>query len=59
MKAYNHNRNLSEFCIKSFRLKLEEEAATVENWGPDGDRMMRFSDGSKLLYRKIVNQFQL
>lgn len=58
MKLYNHNRHLPEFCIKSFRQKLESYAA-VQKWGPDGDKMLRFADGSRLLYRKLVNEFQL
>lgn len=55
---FYYNRKQPLFCMRTFRNKIESHS-TVEDWGPDGDQMYRFADGSKLLYRKIVNEFQL
>ena len=46
------------FCYVSLRNRIKELATRVEQWGGD-DVMYQFSDGSKLIERRLVREFKI
>ena len=52
----NYHNN---FCFKTIKEKVVEKCVHGGQWGPDGDIMYWFEDGSMLLERRVVREFQL
>lgn len=57
-RCYLSSRERDNFCYVSFRKRVEDRAASYGPWGYD-DTMYWFDDGSMLLERKIVKEWQL
>lgn len=55
---FNKGKERKNFCFKSFALKIEGESSFSGPWGGD-DVMHWFDDGSMILQRNIVKEFQL
>ena len=54
MTDYHEN-----FCFVTLKNKVKEACISSGPWGPDGDVMYWFNDGSMLRERVIVREFQL
>ena len=46
------------FCYVSLRDRIKKASVLVDRWGGD-DLIYHFSDGSKLIERRIVREFKL
>ena len=46
-------------CFKTLKNKVIDKCVHGGPWGPDGDVMYWFEDGSMLLERRVVREFQL
>lgn len=60
MKRFNQrfNHDYELFCYVTLRNKIVNECISCGAWGGD-DTMFWFDDGSMLLERRIVKEFQL
>ena len=56
---FNTGQYHDNFCFVTLKNKIKSDCAHGGNWGPDGDTMYWFNDGSMLLERRIVKEFQL
>lgn len=56
--CFSFKRYREEFCTKTLIIKVKKACTSSEPWGGD-DTMYRFADGSMLLWRDIVKEFQL
>ncbi len=57
-KCFNASSQKDTFCHVSFRKRVEARSASFGPWGYD-DTMYWLEDGSMLLERRIVKEFQL